>query len=369
LTENFVVAVGANASSSNTISIVYSYNGSTWKDVSDSNLNNGQGRGIAWNGSLWVVAGLWATKTIVYSSDGIIWNSASTNPFSGVGPAAGGFGNTVAWNGSLWLAGGRNGDNSVVLASSPDGDTWTPITGTPFDGTYVKGVAWNGSMWVAAGGNGVMYSYNTITWTGPSNPLDGEGAGIAWNGKMWVAVGFNGDNSVAFATSSNGIVWTPVTSNPFSGGQGNGVAWNGTYWVAVGNNGTNTVTIAISSNGTTWTPASNNPFSGGQGNNVIWNGSQWIAVGNNSNASVTIATSPDGMNWTQSSTNPFSGGGFLNPGVGNAVASRRVLPYVGTSSTEYIARTASNWVSPPPTTFAAAIDRIAAALALVNNKP
>jgi hypothetical protein len=64
-------------------------------------------------------------------------------------------------------------------------------------------------------------------------------------------------------------------------------------------------------------------FSAG-GYGIAWNGTLWVAVGEA--GANTIATSPDGVNWTGRGSNVF-------PARGVAVASRRVLPFVGTRTT------------------------------------
>ena len=75
----------------------------------------------------------------------------------------------------------------------------------------------------------------------------------------WVAVGIGGNQ---IATSTDGITWTDVSQNVFTGGIGRGVAWNGSLWVAVGQG---TSQIATSPDGITWTSVNQPVFIGGLG--------------------------------------------------------------------------------------------------------
>ena len=80
----------------------------------EQQLFSTRGRGIAWNGSMWVAVGE-GTNSIAYSYDGVAWNGLGTSIFS-----TGGYG--VAWNGSMWVVVGQGGNS---YATSPDGINWT----------------------------------------------------------------------------------------------------------------------------------------------------------------------------------------------------------------------------------------------------
>jgi hypothetical protein len=98
------------------------------------------------------------------------------------------------------------------------------------------------------------------------------------------------------------------------------VAWNGSLWVA-GGEGDETTLVYSDDNGTTWTLS----FNGGEifttsCDSIAWNGSLWVAGGTGTNK---VATSSDGSTWTSSPSNSE----FTTC---ESLASRRVLPYVGT---------------------------------------
>jgi hypothetical protein len=301
----------------------YSYDGKIWNDAANQVFSGGACRGLAWNGSIWVAVGINDSSTvfIATSSDGINWKASTTTVFeyNVIG---------IAWNGSYWVAvatsGGGNGVNTI--ATSTDGMIWTASTNNPFANGSAAGIAWNGSYWVAVGNNGdsscsLAISYDGKNWT-QLNPFSGGiGYGIAWNGSYWIAVG-SGTQTVL--KSFDGINWMP-TSNPFNGSEGWDVAWNGSYWVAVGFGGG--ITAATSSDGLTWTAATTDPFPGGDAAGITWNGSTWIAVGSvKGGDGRALATSTDGMTWVKQS---------VTGSTGKSVASRRVLPYVGTTSNRF----------------------------------
>ena len=128
----------------------------------------------------------------------ITWRGLGTSIFSGQGKG-------VAWNGSMWVAVG-SGTNS--MAYSYDGITWIGLETPVF--TQGNGIAWNGSMWVAvgSGANTIAYSYNGIAWTG-SSIFSTQGNAVAWNGSMWIAVG---SGTIIMAYSYDGINWISIST-------------------------------------------------------------------------------------------------------------------------------------------------------------
>ena len=331
-TEAFCVAGGNGPNK-----LAYTYDGLSWT-VATNHPFTDEVIAVAWNGSIWIAGG-GGDVTIATSSDGINWK-ASGNPFSGANCAG------IAWNGSYWIAVGNNSNSSVTIVTSIDGINWTDTVSAGgnnlFSGGRGQRIAWNGSYWVAVGYDGnyttsIIMSYDGINWTAASNnPFsapNGFGKGIAWNGSYWVASGndnANNPSNHSVAKSYDGMNWISI-QNPYSSGAngtGYSVAWNGSYWVMVGG-GNTYLSMFMSYDAETWTQSKTQPFlanGSGQGFDVCWNGSIWVAVGNDyPNNSQTIATSPDGMIWTISSINIFANGGLC-------VASRRVLPYIGTKT-------------------------------------
>jgi len=307
-TEQFMVAGG-----SGTNVLGYSYEGTNWYPCASGNSLFSTVNGVAWNGSLWVAVGAGAATglhTLAHSSDGINWTGDGSGVFTTQGYG-------VAWNGSLWVAGG-SGTNTIAYSS--DGINWTGL-GLVFPTTGF-GVAWNGSLWVAAGNNAgtgqIAYSSDGINWT-VKTVLTGTTRAIAWNGSLWVVVGTSSPSTNPKITYSyDGINWT-TTAISFTSSTIFGVASNGPLWVATGSS-TSQNHYMHSYDGINWVGDGSGVFLNG-GNAVAWNGSLWVAGGSSSATTSSLAYSYNGINWTGLGRSVFT--------TANAIASRRVLPYVG----------------------------------------
>ena len=226
------VAVGEGANS-----IAYSSDGITWTGIGTS-IFTYSGYGVAWNGKMWVAVGQGTTNTIAYSSNGINWTGA-TDSSGAEGSSLSIFadaGRGLAWNGSIWVAVGD------TIAYSSDGIIWIPLINSVFSDTGY-GVAWNGRLWVAVGEgttNTISYSSDGIAWTGATdfsgaagssvNIFSNAGFGVAWNGTRWVAIGDGGLNTIA--CSSDGITWTGLGKNILTE-YGYGVAGNPNIGVTI----------------------------------------------------------------------------------------------------------------------------------------
>jgi len=320
LTENTCVAGGAIIDSN---AFAVTSDGYNWTS-SINNTLTGTVNAIAWNGAYWLAGGNYGSNLIGLSSDGYKWTSSINNPFPN------GQVRKIAWNGSYWVAAG-NVENNISV--STDGYNWTSSINNPFPTNeslsgIANGIAWNGSYWVAVGAysNNTAVSTDGYNWIRSSSSIFGiNGAGncIAWNGSYWLAGGEHGQGGMTIALSSNGYNWSYASNNPFTGGACVELGWNGSYWVTLGNGSNN---IAVSTDGYNWQSSINNPFIDSEAKSISWNGSYWIAVGY-SNETGIIGVSYDGYNWTSLLNNPFT------QIKGMAIASRRVLPYVGLNIT------------------------------------
>ena len=322
VTENFCVATGRGLNQTG-----YSYDGINWNSIKDNIFRNGNGNCVAWNGSYWLAGGtdtINASYTMAISSDGIHWANLETQFTSDC--------YAIAWNGNMWVA---VGDESATAIYSYDGFNWY-TTGLIGSDAIGWSVAWNGTMWVtclaASGFPTIFYSYDGNNWVSANQTVAPYGPifptvayCVAWNGKLWVAGGNSTYDPYVFtlAYSYDGINWSASGSPAFLNGC-YCLAWNGTLWVAGGEDPS--TNMGYSYDGLNWSAAENNIFSEWC-NSVTWNGSYWIAVG--VDATNTIAYSVDGINWTGLGTNTFTGSTDLSGGYG--IASRTVLPYVGSS--------------------------------------
>lgn len=131
----------------------------TWRGLGTSVFSD-HGKGVAWNGTMWVAVGGNTTHSIAYSYDGITWIGLGNSIFT--------TGNGIAWSGSMWIAVGSGTNHSI--AYSYNGMTWVGLGKGTF-ATQGNNVAWNGSLWVAVGSgtNLIAYSYDGISWSGLNN--------------------------------------------------------------------------------------------------------------------------------------------------------------------------------------------------------
>ena len=338
MTVNFI-EVGSDFSG-NAYNTKISSDGSIWFDSTDNPFsvignNVAYGQDNSGNGR-WIMVGLdQSNNTIKYSDDdGVTWNNASSNSFTGFY----GNGRNIHWGedaigNKLWVAVGGDSSGNTIKYSS-DGSTWVDVsTNSFFDGSdgngQGRGVAWGGDAytigkWIAVGGdssgNTIKYSSDGKIWNNvTSNQFSLQGENVGWgidgSGKsQWVSVGQDsGGNTIKY--SSDGVTWYNVVSNAFSY-TGNGCVWGidnlGNYkWVAVGGDNSGN-TIKYSSDGINWNNVISNQFNN-IGYDVTWgidnSGNRlWVAVGGNG-STVTTKYSYDAINWVNASSNAISGSG------------------------------------------------------------
>ena len=336
MTVNFI-EVGSDFSG-NAYNTKISSDGSIWFDSTDNPFsvignNVAYGQDNSGNGR-WIMVGIDnSNNNIKYSdNDGVTWNNASSNSFTGFY----GNGRNIHWGedaigNKLWVAVGGDSSGNTIKYSS-DGSTWIDVsTNTFFDGSNGQGsgVAWGGDAytvgkWITVGtdisGNTIKYSSDGKIWNNvTSNQFSLQGENVGWGidgaGKsQWVSVGQDsGGNTIKY--SSDGVTWYNVVSNAFSY-TGNGCVWGidnlGNYkWVAVGQDNSGN-TIKYSSDGINWNNVISNQFNN-IGYDVTWgidnSGNRlWVAVGGNG-STVTTKYSYDAINWVNASSNAISGSG------------------------------------------------------------
>ena len=202
-----IVAVGQNQNF-----IIYSDdNGLTWKNNTNASNVISNCIGVAYSGSLWVAVGAGIANpmknSIIYSSDGINWNGASTQGVhlfwrAGVG---------IAYGGSLWVAVGTRWNRLY----SSDGMTWNQATdfspNIPITSISIR-VTYNGLRWIASYNDSIYNFYisdnGKNTWKGVTTGVFNTAAQTIYTGSRWVAVG-QGNYSIAYSDDNgeNGQVY------------------------------------------------------------------------------------------------------------------------------------------------------------------
>jgi len=177
---------------------------------------------VAWSGSVFVVVGdigASGPTQVLTSSDGVAWDSwpvtADVRELR-----------AVTWADTRFVALGSTGNDSTVVASSPDGRTWS--LDARLEPIYPRDVCWSGSRFVAAGASGSLpASIDGVTW----NVVDSGSpamTGVAWSGSHFVAVG------VGISGSTDGAVWVQRSDEQLL----RSVVWAGDRYIAVGAAGT-----------------------------------------------------------------------------------------------------------------------------------
>lgn len=177
-----------------------------------------------------------------------------------------------------------------VIATSPDGTTWTARTST-FGADGILGLAWSAAdtIFVAVGETGkVATSPDGITWTSRTGAF---GTDRHWRVRystdldLFCAVGQNGK----IATSPDGVTWTARTSGVATDLYG--IVWGDGLFVATGAS----AVILTSPDGITWTSRTS-PFTAAvQVNGVGYGNGLYVAGG--AGASNEYAVSPDAVSW------------------------------------------------------------------------
>ena len=284
---------------SGTNTIAYSYDGIVWRGLGITYFST-IGYNGCWNGKLWVAVGQ-GTNTIAYSYDGINWTGVPNTSITSTVVLNSGRG--VAWNGTVFVVVGTNsGATTGVVLYSYDGLLWyqSSMVSGNFP-TTVRCVAWGQNYFVlggnyTAGGNTMAYSTNGISWTGLGTTQFGTALGssnscngIICGGNRWVAVGGNSssgipNNTIYYATNPTST-WT-LASGPSGIGSVSSVTFGvypvssaaagttyGTAFVATGGS---TSSCFWSLDGITWTSIALLGSNGSTG--LTWNGKRFIAA-------------------------------------------------------------------------------------------
>jgi hypothetical protein len=310
-------------------------------------------------------------NTIGLSADGINWmvTNNATTVFTDISGAR-----CIVWGGSsslgnagMWVAGGGGG----IMGYSYDGIAWFlgVTTSAGFAGTAVHTIGWNGSIYLAGARNGVIASsQDGVNWLNTNVSIFNECNKVIWTGTQWLAGG-SGPNVFAYTLGATGNIGPAIIPTSSGGQYGwytsgytsatnsfgnwlktNTVACNGSQCIVGGNISNTYVTaLPISNSANILLPittpiwqVSNGPGEVWRSTNMIaWNGYQWIMAAKGSSR---LYCSIDGVTWTYATSPSNSAPLAANLTDIYALASRRVLPYIGINIyLSYTPSNVSNW--------------------------
>jgi len=303
--KTMIVAVGGGAGTVNTIA--YSFDGLKWNGLGKSIFST-TGYVVAYNNKLWVSGGT-GTNSLAHSYNGINWIGSG----SFFGSCRG---ITYSAKLNIWVACGTGGSSSIAWSQNGISG-WTAATNS-FSGNGGYAISCNSTILLAVGLSSnsihVATSSDGKTWSDQANVFVGGasygGYAVLWDGTKWIIGGkSSGTTSIRYTTNSLGIEWGNVDNSSSILSTVMGIAWNGSIYVAGGNSTSNVAGIAYSSNGTSWTSASGitSIFSSGV-YGITWTGTIFVASGGLGNSSAySFASSTDGITWTGVGQNMFTG--------------------------------------------------------------
>jgi hypothetical protein len=183
--------------------------------------------------------------------------------------------------------GGLSGERLIM--TSPNGITWT--TRVLDSSAYaLQAVTYGSSLFVAVGNSGALTtSTNGISWTPRSSNTTHALHGVAYGNGVYAAIGDYGTST----TSSNGVNWTAKTTSPNP--TLNALTFGKGIFVAVGTGGV----IWTSTNGSSWTPQTSTVTDTLYGVTYSPTAGVFVAVGDH----FTIVTSTDGSTWKKRFSN------------------------------------------------------------------
>lgn len=240
-------------------------------------------------------------KNFATSPDGVNW---TTNIFTaGFGDYHGGNGYAVGYVASRYVVIGSVSGYITVWVSSNEGLQWLSVTPPDFIGTPADLLTESNRLIVVGAKGGIATSSNGLVWT----PVHGSSGRKPWTvtygRERFVAAGGAGE----VYTSVDGQSWTSQKLPTMAQGWF-GATYGGNRFVVTGNGAT-----ATSVSGTNWAVRTFPTFAALIG--VAYGGGQYVAVGDGFfNNSFKIFSSSNALDWS----NRLSGAGYALYGITHA---------------------------------------------------
>lgn len=152
--------------------------------------------GLAWSGSLYVLAGATISATpsgIATSTDLVTWTSQTSGVTSTI--------YTVTYGNGIFVFGGMGG----ILRTSTDGITWTARTSGTATTAYISEIIYAGGQYLYVNSvGGISTSTDAITWTARTSGTASALRRVVYANNLYIAGGV-GNN---LRSSTDGITWT-----------------------------------------------------------------------------------------------------------------------------------------------------------------
>lgn len=237
-----------------------------------------ESQSIAYGAGKFVITG--ESSTVLTSPDGVNWSDESS---------VGGEWRSITYGDDQFVAVGTRWESEVEQAamSSTDGENWTTVE-TP---ARCSSVAYGAGQFVAVGSNNdegvVATSPDGASWT-PRMSAAGGWSSVTFADGKFVAVGSESEQ-VQTMTSIDGITWT---ANPGPGTYMSAIAYGADRFVALSRDDNGAI-AAISTNAAMWTP---HQMPQVHARSVTFGDGQFIAIGSGG-----VLSSTDGVQWTSQS--------------------------------------------------------------------
>lgn len=175
----------------------YSTDGITWTRISNMGFGSyGNPSSICYGDGKFVAVG---GRTISYSNDGITWTNVNFDPLSAIRDVCYGDGKFVAVTGGVK-------DEEIIY--STDGINWNTVVDAGFGSWAISSVCYGDGKFVAVSGNSNRASYSTdgITWTSIADMKVETPETVGYGNGKFVMVGYDGQASY----STDGITWVSI---------------------------------------------------------------------------------------------------------------------------------------------------------------